>query len=93
MKKLDRVNKSIYIKFVDFEKVFDNVNRKKLFIILKNININTKYRRITKELYLKEKEVLIENEIESYEERMIEQKLDMNVIYQPHSLISILNEH
>lgn len=37
--KMYRINKPLYIVFVDFEEAFDNVSRKKVFNILKLINI------------------------------------------------------
>jgi len=44
-----RVNKIMYIVFINLEKVLDGVNWKKSFDILKDININTTDIRIVKE--------------------------------------------
>lgn len=60
-----RIKKPMYIAFVNLEKAFYNVNWEILFIILKYINIDIKDRKVIKELYSKEKTVLIEIKIKA----------------------------
>lgn len=62
MRKMYIVNKSMYLAFIELERAFENVNWKKLFNIMKFINIDTKDRRIIHMLYLNEKSLIIENE-------------------------------
>lgn len=72
MEKMYKVNKLMYIAFVNLERAFNNVNWETLSVILKYINIDTKDRKIIKELNLKEKAVLIEKKIKAWEEVKIE---------------------
>jgi len=58
MEKMYRVNKPMYIAFIDLEKAFDKVNWEILFNIMKTINIDIKDRRIIHKLYLNEKAVM-----------------------------------
>jgi len=58
MENMYRVNKPMYIAFIDLEKAFDNVNWEILFNIMKLINIDIKDRRIIHRLYLNEKAVI-----------------------------------
>jgi len=67
MEKMYRVNKPMYIAFIDLEKAFDNVNWEILFNIMKTINIDTNDRRIIHKLYLNEKAVITDKRSKSWE--------------------------
>lgn len=72
MEKMYRVNKPMYIAFIDLEKAFDNVNWEILFNIMKTINIDIKDRRIIHKLCLNEKAVITDKRSRSWEEANIE---------------------
>lgn len=46
-----RINKPLFVAFVDLQKAFDNVNWNKMMDILKDIGVNYKERRIIYNLY------------------------------------------
>ncbi|KAF0761648.1 Retrovirus-related Pol polyprotein LINE-1 [Aphis craccivora] len=72
MKNMYRVNKPMYIAFIDLEKAFDNVNWEILFDIMKTINIDIKDRRIIHKLNLNKKVVITDKRSKSWEEANIE---------------------
>ncbi|KAL4135344.1 hypothetical protein QTP88_006959 [Uroleucon formosanum] len=76
MEKMYKVNKSMYIAFIDLEKAFDNVNWEILFNIMKIINIDIKDRRIIHKLYLNEKaDKITDKRSKSWEEANIEKRV------------------
>lgn len=75
MENILRVNKLLYIAFIDLEKAFDKVNGEILFNIMKSINIDIKNRRIIHKLYLNEKAVITVKESKSQEEAKIEKEV------------------
>lgn len=51
-KKIFRINKTLFIAFVDLEKYFDSVNWTKLFKIMESIGIDYNNRRIICYVYI-----------------------------------------
>jgi len=52
IEKMFRVNKPLFIAFVDLKKVFDNVNWIKLFKTMENIGIDYNDRKIISNIYV-----------------------------------------
>ncbi|VVC45686.1 Reverse transcriptase domain [Cinara cedri] len=55
IEKMFRINKPIYIAFVDLKKTFDNVRWEKLFLIMDKIDIDFKDKKLIHKLYINEK--------------------------------------
>ena len=72
--------KDVYICFVDFEKAFDRVNWKKMFEILKELQVDWRDRRLLKDLYSRQEAVIRVADRDS-EPGIIDEELDRVVLY------------
>ena len=54
-------NKDLYVCFVDYEKAFDHVDWKKLMMILEEIGVDWKDRRLFAELFMEQTAVVRSN--------------------------------